>query len=74
METMLELVDKGYGVSYMNEAYIPDFLNKRRRESVKFILTGRKSDKVEVYLSYHERMKSQSYGRKFIEIITNSQG
>ena len=30
--------------------------------------------KVEVYLSYHERMKSQSYGRKFIEIITNSQG
>lgn len=74
VETMLELVDKGYGVSYMNEAYIPDFLNKRRRESVKFILTGRKSDKVEVYLSYHERMKSQSYGRKFIEILTNSQG
>lgn len=72
VETMLELVDKGYGVSYMNEAYIPDFLNKRGRESLRFVLTGQKSDKIEVYFSYHKRMENQSYGRKFIEILTNS--
>lgn len=69
VETMLELAEKNYGILYMNEVYTYNFNRRREKDPLRFFMAGQHSEKTEVWLSYHERMLEQRYGREFIEII-----
>ena len=72
VETMLELAERGYGILYMNELYVYHFRPKQE-DSLRFLLTDSINDKIDVYLSYHQRLLEQSYGREFLTLIKKYQ-
>lgn len=73
VETMLKLAEMGYGIMYMNEMYVYHF-RKRKEDSLRFLLTGKKNDGAQVWLSYHERLLEKDYGRAFLELIRRFEG
>lgn len=68
VDTMLGLVEGGYGIMYMNETYIHLF-QQGEKERLRFLLTGRKSGTVDIYFSYYKHLLQYAYGRKFVEVM-----